>query len=956
MTRLQTVRTDLFKRELASIFILFVLTAASENIHAQKITSSSSSKNSTGTALHLDKDVIKGKLANGFTYFIQKNEKPKNRVELYLVNKVGSLQEDEDQRGLAHFVEHMGFNGTKHFPKNELMSYLQKAGVSFGNGMNASTDFDATIFQLPIPTDDPQLLKTGLQIMRDWAQDITLDSTEIDKERGVILEEKRMRNNPFFRLQEKSYPLLLNNSRFLVRSPIGTEEILKSFTPGTIRRFYKDWYRPDLQALIIVGDIEVVQMEQQVKRLFSDLKNPLHEKERIEYKVPLSGKNGFIAVTDKEQTGTQIEVLVKHPAVVVKTEADYKKLMMRSFFNAMLGMRFSETALQENPAYITADGKMMSYMAGLDLFHLYVSVKPGELQNGFKAMWEVVERAKRFGFTQTELDRAKEQYLSTLEGKWKEKDKTPSRDFVRKYIDYFLNESVPLSIDAEYALAKKQIAAVSLAQVNDAARYFISDKNRDIIVEAPENSNDKLPIENEVNKWISDVSRKALTPYRDDIAKASFFSERPVGGKVISSKDDTALHYKEWILSNGLRILLKPTSFKNDEILINAYSPGGTSLYNDEDYQSASYAASIISSSGIGNFSPAQLAKFLSGKSIGFNPYINGKFEGFYGSSTPKDFETFLQLLYLFFTKPRKDAAAFQNNVEREEAAIANLGNDRLAAFYDTIRNVLSNYSIREAPPSLEKLRKVNLDRAYEIYKERFANAADFTIVLTGNFDPDRIKPLLEKYLASLPSTGKAEQIADAGIRTPRGIITKKIYKGKQDKANVQIVFSGGYVYNEYNNDQLDALNAIIQIRLFERLRELESGVYTPAVSLKKDKYPYSNYSLSVMFECAPANADKLIAAAMDEIDKIKNNGAGTADIQKFKAEEARNLELSLKSNNFWNYYLLIKYRENEDISEVLRYKENLDRITPQSVQQACKEFLSGEDVITFILLPEAGK
>jgi len=904
-------------------------------------------------AVPLDPAVKVGKLPNGFTYYIRKNVEPKNRVVMYLANKVGSILENDNQRGLAHFMEHMSFNGTKNYPKNELVNYLQKTGVRFGADLNAYTSFDETVYQLPIPSDDPAIVKHGLQIMRDWAQDATLETVEIDKERGVVLEEKRLGKGAQQRMQDKYLPMLFNNSRYSNRLPIGTEDVLKNAKPETIKQYYKDWYRPNLQALIVVGDIDVAQMEKMIKEKFSDLKNPVKQLPRIKYSIPLAGKNQFIAVTDKEFPVTVVQILIKHKEQPLLTRADLKNSIIRSLYNQMLGARFSELSKQANPPFLQAGSNISGFLAGLDAATTFIVAKPGELEKGLKTTFTEVERVKRFGFTATELERAKASFLNAQESAFKEKNKTPSNNFVQEYLQLFLKGTVSPGIDYEYAFYKQTTPSITLADVNAIAKKYITDTNRDVILMAPEKDKDKLPTETVVNEWINNVLKETIVPYVDQVSDKPLLAKKPVAGKVVSEKTIAELGVTELKLSNGVKVILKPTDFKNDEINFYAFSPGGTSLYSDADYQSAANAASVISRGGVGEFNSIQLPKYLNGKRVFVSPMISERSEGISASTTPKDLETALQLTYLYFTAPRKDSEIFKGIISQQKGNLANRETDPNSVFSDTVSAVMGNNNIRRTGPSIAKLDQINLDRAYEIYKERFADASDFTFTIVGSFEVAKIKPLLEQYLGALPSTNRKESAVDLKIKAPAGIVNKTVYKGQEPKATVRLVFSGDYTYNENNNNQLDALAEVLNIKLIERLREAEGGVYGVGAGASYNKFPTNRYSLSISFGCAPENVEKLIAATLDEINKIKTNGAAAVDIQKFVAEETRTTETQLKSNPFWLNTLVSAAQNEEDPKAVLTYIESLKKVTPESLKEAANTYLSGKNYIRLVLLPE---
>lgn len=903
--------------------------------------------------LPLDPGIRTGRLANGFTYYIRKNTEPKNRVQLYLANKIGSILENDDQQGLAHFMEHMGFNGTKNYPKNDLVNYLQKTGVRFGADLNAYTSFDETVYQLPIPSDDPEILKNGIQIMRDWAQNATLTDEEINKERGVVLEEKRLGKGAQQRMQEKYLPLLFNNSRYSKRLPIGTEEILKKFTPHTLRQFYNDWYRPDLQALIVVGDIDINATEQMIRLKFSDLKNPDNSRPRTKYTIPLTGKNQFITVTDKEMPVTVAQILIKHPEAVLKTTTDYRNSMIRSLFNRMLQARYSELTKQADPPFLQGSAGISGFLAGLDVYNASVVAKPGELERGFKAVLTETERVKRFGFTQTELDRARQAYLLDFETSFKEKDKTSSENYVQEYVRLFLNGEASPGIDWEYNFVKNNIDGITLNEVKAVSKQYITDINRDVIIMGPEKDKDNLPNEQTVNSWLTSVKNNNISAYVDQVSNKPLLAVKPAAGKVISEKKLTDIGVTEWTLSNGVKVILKPTDFKNDEISFSAFSPGGTSLYSDADFQSASNASSIIQRSGAGDFNSVELPKLLTGKRAFVSPFITERSEGLSGSTNPKDIETALQLVYLYFTRPRKDPEIFKGYITQQKGSLANRGNDPNSVFSDTLSAVLGNYNVRRTGPSLQKTDQINLDRAFDIYKERFADAGDFTFTFVGNFDPQQIKPLLEQYLGGLPALKRNEAAKNLGIRPPSGKISKTVYKGQEEKAAVRLIFTGDYVYSPETNIQLDALAEALQIKLIERLREDEGGVYSPGAGVSYSKYPTGRYSFYIVFGCAPENVDKLIASSLDEINKIRQNGAQEVDIQKFIAEETRTTEIQLKENSFWLGYLTGQYQDKENPSAILTYLQSLKKVTPQTLKVAANKYLSGENFIRAVLLPE---
>ncbi len=906
-----------------------------------------------GSLIPADPAVLIGKLPNGLTYYIRKNTEPKNRAELYLVNKAGSVLENDDQQGLAHFVEHMSFNGTRDFPKNELINFLQKSGVRFGADINAYTSFDQTVYQLPLPTDSAKLFAKGFDILANWAGLDTFDDGEIDSERGVILEEERLRGkNAQERIQLQTLPVMLNNSRYAQRLPIGKEDVLKNFKHPLIKEFYKDWYRPDLQAVVAVGDFDPQKVLQLIRENFSELKNPVKEKPFVQYSIPAHKQTLVKIVTDKEQPYTIAQIFVKHPGTTTKNTFDLLQNMRVNLFNNMINARIAELTQKSNPPFLAAGSGYGGFLAKLDAFSSVVYAKPGELEKGIKAIVAENERVQKFGFTQTELDRAKKGVMATLEQQFKEKDKTRSAVFVNEYQQNFLEGDAIPSIDFKYDFYKNNIGQIKLSEVNALTGKFISDQNRVVIVQAPEKEKANLPNEKTLLNWIS-TAGEGIKAYVDEVSNKPLLEKIPTGSKIVSEKKNASISTTELTLANGVKVVLKPTDFKNDQILINSYSFGGTSLASDADYTSADMADGVIGSSGVGSFTQIQLDKMLTGKIANVSPYISSTAQGFSGNASPADLETALQLIYLYTTAPRKDPDIWNSNLIQYKTDIGSRGSVPENVFQDTIAAVMSSYNMRGQTPTLKQLDAVSLDKAYTFYQQRFADNSHAVFTLVGNFDPEKIKPLLEKYLGALPATGSNTSYKNLNIHAPAGKITKTVYKGLEAKSTVRLVFTGDYKFDEANNLQLDALEEILNIKMIERLREKESGVYSPQVQTSYTKIPNQRYNITVSFGCAPENVNKLIDAALEEIDKIKKNGAEATDIQKFNAEESRSTELQLKNNGFWLGQISKSYQYQQDPADVLEHVKNLNQITIQSTKTAANQYLSGDNLIRFILLPE---
>ncbi len=904
--------------------------------------------------LPFDNEVLTGKLKNGFTYYIRRNVEPEKRVTMYLANKVGSILETDDQLGLAHFLEHMNFNGLKHFPKNELVNYLQKAGVRFGSDLNAYTGFDETVYQLPIPSDDPELLKNGLQVMRDWAQDALLADDEIDKERGIVMQEMRGGRGVGQRLQDQYFPIVLNGSRYSKRLPIGTEKIITTFKPETIRKFHQDWYRPDLQSIIIVGDIDVKDMEARVKALFSDLKAPAKKLERTKYNVDLLNKNQFIAITDPELPYTVAQIMIKSKEEKTVTVKDYRKQLLISAFNSIVADRFSEIMQQADAPFMQAGGSISGFIAGLDVFSLMVVPKPNQLEVGFKKMMTEFERIQKFGFTQSELDRAIVSMNKGNETSYIEKSKKKSDSYVGRYLNNFLKDDAALSNDDSYKITKQLLPTLTLKEVNALISKYYTDLNRDIIIMGPEKDKATLPAEQTVNNWIKEVESQNLTAYEDKVSKLPLLSKEPVKGSVVSNKELKEINVKELTLSNGVKVILKPTNFKNDEIRISAFSPGGSSLYPDADYYSASNAAGLVDASGVGQLNNVELQKYLTGKNIGITPYISERYEGIYGSSDKEGLKNAFELIYGYFTEPRLDQDVYQSIIARSVGSLENRDSDPSNVFSDKVKETLYGDNIRRKNATADLVKTIDKDRAFQIYKERFADASDFTFTIVGSFTEEEIKPYLENYLAALPNLGRKESYKDLGIVEPAQGKRVVVHKGKEDKASVQLAYYGDYTYSESENINMEALESILTIKLLERLREAESGVYSVGASANYGKLPRQRYSFGIGFGTAPDKVDVLIKSAVDEVSKIKKSGPVKEDIDKFVIEQKRQLELQLKENGFWVSYLSGSYQNQEDVTEILRKLDDLSKVSVESVKAVADKYLKEDRMFEFILLPDA--
>lgn len=945
---------NLYWREV-KVFGTAALLFVSMATYAQKdVNTKSYVKQGSSLQIPLDPKVKTGVLPNGFRYFILKNVEPKDRMVMYLANKVGSILENDKQLGLAHFLEHMNFNGTTHFPKNELVDYLQRSGIRFGADLNAYTGFDETVYQLPLPSNDPELLKQGLIIMRDWAHGALLEADEIDQERGVILEEKRQRGGLSARMLEKSFPMLTNKSRYAQRMPIGTEEVLKNFDYKEIRDFYNDWYRPDLQALIVVGDIDESAIEKEVIRLFSDLENPKNAPARTYYNVSLTGKNQFLQFTDEEVTAVSLQISYKVPAFNVTKDADFKVALERGLFTSLLNTRLGELTRKANTPFLSAGFGTSELLGGLETHSISISPKPGLLKESIFAVYETFEQVRQYGFTEAELQRAKTSYLTSLENSKQEQDKKRSDAYMSEILAYFLKDKPAPSFDYIFPIMTENIKSVQLKDIAKHAQLYTDGKNRDMVLVAPKNKEGELPSEKQLLQWINTAAKVKTTPYQEEVVADALVVDLAAPATVVERKANEAVGTKTIVLSNGVKVIMKPTDFQNDEIQITSFSPGGFSLYPLKDYQSAVNAISIVSSSGLGPFNSLQLSRYLNGKSLSVAPYISEIGEGIKAATVKKDLKTTFELIQAYFTQTRLDRELNESNIEKSKLALENRLNNVSTFFTDSVSKVLYNNDPRKTGATVAKINEINLDRAWEIYKDRFADASDFTFVIVGNFDFEEMEEYAKQYLGTLPNLGRKEQYVDNGTYPPAKGFAMDIHKGHEEKSTVVMAYLGAYDFNDRDNMLMDALGSCITVKLTQRLREKESGVYSVSASPSVARHPRQRYGLNISFTTDPNLVKKLSAAVLEEIDKIKTEGPEQADIDKFIAEKLLSNSQVLRQNGFWLSYLLGSEIDQKDPARVFTADDRVKSITKEEIQALAKKYLTKESLFEFVLYPES--
>ena len=903
--------------------------------------------------LPLDPHLRVGTLPNGIRYYIRANPKPEKRVELRLVVNAGSVLEDEDQRGLAHFVEHMAFNGTQHFQKHELMDYLEGIGMRPGPDLNAYTSFDETVYMLQVPTDSARIVAQAFQILEDWAHGLTFDPDEVQKERGVVIEEWRLGRGAGARMRDKQFPILFKGSRYAQRLPIGEKRILETCEVATLKRFYADWYRPDLMAVIAVGDFQVDGIEGLIRQHFAPIPPAASPKSRTVFPVP-DHDSTFVAIaTDREATNSSVSVYYKQPLRESRTVGDYRQDLVENLYNQMLNQRLSELTQRPDPPFIGASSGQGRFVRSKEVYTLSAGVKDGGIERGLEAILTEAERVDRHGFTQTEFDRAKQDVLRGFERAYAEREKTLSGPYASEYVRCFLVGEPTPGIAYEYDLVKALLPGIPLADVNRLAREWITDRSRVILVNAPDKAGVSVPAEKDLSATFDRVKRLEIAAYTDTVSDAPLVEKMPPPAAIVAEKADPALGTRAWTLANGVRVILKPTDFKADEVLFTAYSPGGSSLAPDRGYLSAVFASRVAGLGGLSRFSAIELQKKLAGKVARATPFISAEQEGLSGSASPRDLETMFQLIHLTFTSPRRDSSAFLAFTANTKAALANRGSNPLAAFQDTLGVTLAQHHPRALPLTSARIDEIHLDEAMAFYRDRFADASDFTFVFVGNFVPDSLRALVQSYLGTLPALRRQETWKDRGITPPGGVVERVVKKGVEPKSQTQLVFTGPFPFTPENRHALRSMADVLNFRLREQLREALGGTYGVSVNASPSRIPRQEYAVSIGFGAAPDRVDPLAKEVFAQIDTLKALGPSEKDLAKVKETQIRTLETSLKQNGYWLSQLAFCDQNGEDPHHILSVRAQIDRLNAETVRDAARRYLNEKNYVRVTLYPE---
>ncbi len=918
--------------------------------------SASGQQSSTGdaTPLPFDPAVTVGTLSNGMRYYIRENHKPEKRAELRLVVNAGSVLEDEDQRGLAHMVEHMVFRGTKRFARNQISSYLESVGMRYGPDINAFTSFDETVYMITIPTDTAAIVDKGFQILSEWAHNVAFDPAQIEKERPVVIEEWRLGQGAENRMQNKWFPVLFSGSKYAERIPIGLKSVLETYTPATLRRFYDTWYRPDLMAVVAVGDFDKRQIESLIKRYLGAIPRPATAQTRPLFPVPAHDSTLVSINSDKEATRSVIRLLYKQPKRFNITAATYRQHLVEELFGSMFNDRFSEITQKPNPPFINAYAGQGDLVRTAESFTLTAIVADNGIQRGLNALLTEGERVKRFGFLQSELDRAKKDLQRGTEQAFAERDKTNSNVYAESYVSAFLQSEPATSIRYDLDAIHRFLPGITLAEVNKLAGQWMTDTNRVLATTSPDKPGIVNPARGELVLAFDAVKGADITAYTESAPSHQLVDKDPVGGTVVSERQFKDVGITEWRLSNGVRVLLKPTDFHADQITFTAYSPGGASLLPDASFLAASAADLIPATSGVGKFTVVDLQKFLAGKQVNVLPVIDDLSEGISGSASQRDVDTMLELVYLYFTQPRLDTSLVNTFIGRFKGVLANRSASPEAAFSDTLQVTLAQHSVREQPVSAAILDRIDPVKSFAFYKDRFSDASGFTFVFVGNFKTDSIKPLIAKWLGSLPSTGRKETWRDTGIRPPKGVVQRVVKKGAEPKARTALIFTGPFEYTRQNRYYLSALAELLNIKLREALRENMGGTYGVSVSPSAFRDPLPSYRFTIGFGSAPERLESLTAAALAQIDSVKRFGTTPEYLNKVKEAAFRSRETAITQNGYWLSQISTFDQSGWPLAEIPNGDKLISALTAQDLQQAAVRYLRTDNYVRVSLYPES--
>ncbi len=905
----------------------------------------------------LDPNVKRGVLENGLTYYIRHNALPEKRADFYIAQKVGSMQEEDSQAGLAHFLEHMAFNGTTNYPGKSMLEYLQDSGLKFGANINAYTSFDETVYYVSqVPTSNVNLVDSVLLVLYDWSSGIALEESEIDSERGVIREEWRTRGGAQQRLWEKLLPVMFPDSKYAKRMPIGDIEVINNFKPEEIRAYYKKWYRPDLQGIIIVGDFDADEMETKVKELFNRIPAPVNPAKRENYPVADNVEPIITVATDPEATNAQLMIFYKHdptPDEFKLSQAGFVTNYVKAAISVMINERLSEIVQKPNAPFTGASAYDGDYFVAKTKEAWTVVGRSAEdkIEDALAALIRESERMKRFGFTASEYERARTNILKSYENAYKNRDKQKDDSYAQEYVKSFTdNEPIP-GIEFEYNMINAVAPNIPVEVINQVAAQFIHDDNMVVAITGPQKEGLVYPNEKELLELINSVKAENIEAHKEEVSDEPLISEHPTVGSIVKIEKDEVMDASVWTLQNGMKIVLKSTEFKNDQIIMSATSPGGYSFYAEEDPINVKVMSSVMTLGGVGNFSNTELSKVLVGKTASAGPSISLTSQGFSGSSSINDFETMLQLVYLYFTAPRTDEDSFQSFIQRLETSMKNQEADPMLAFKDEINNAIYGDNALVKRLRIEDLAKIDYARIMEMYKKQFSNPGSFVFTFVGNIDEEKVKPIIEQYLASLPGDASKTDFVKVPMDVNTGKTEKIFERSMQNpKASVFIASTGKMERSQKNSLVMSIFDQILNILYTEKVREDEGGTYGVSVGGSISRYPEGQTLLQISYDTDPSKAEVLNEIIHRELKGIADNGPRAEDFNKVKEYMLKQITEAVKENGYWLNVLSTKYYYGEDMYS--DYNDILKSITVKDIQNFAKELLSQNNEAIVMMMP----
>lgn len=906
----------------------------------------------------MDPNVLYGKLSNGLTYYIRHNEEPKDRASFYIIQNVGALLEEDEQNGLAHFLEHMAFNGTEHFPGKGIIDTLEKHGIAFGRNINAYTAYNETVYNISnVPVDQNGLLDTCLLILKDWSDYLLLTEEEIDAERGVITEEWRTRRTASLRMREIYLPILVKGSKFAIRDIIGPLDIINNFKYEAIREFYRDWYRTDLQAIAVVGDFDAREVEKKVISSFSDIRAIENPKERGFFEVPEHREPRYCLATDKEASNNTISLYIKHKGTEPdRKNTDYlRESYIQSLFNAMTGTRISELLQKGDPPFINGAIQYSGFLRGCDVFILQATANPNQEETALQAIYTESERIRRHGFAPGELERAKTNMLTNWEIQYKERDKISHDRHARNMQQHFLTREPLSSIEFAYDHVKKVLPTITAEDVFSRAERWMSDENRVLIITGLDDPNTQHLTQKEAFAILDNVHLASIDPYEDAVSGESLISSTPSGSPIVAEKTLTDFDAVEWTLQNGVKVIYRHADFEKDSVALRAFSMGGASLIDDARVPESMMLEVFANAYGAGEFDNVALKKLLTGKKASCRVSLGEVTESLWGSSTPKDFETMLQLLYLMFERPRFDEEAHDALMARYKAYIVTLENDPRKLIQDHLTRILSDNHPRARVLNEELLSEVDFREIEQVYRNRFSDAEDFCFIIVGNIDVGTVRPLVETYIGSLTTTDRTETFIDRKVNPPQGKTVKQIeIPLAVPKTTIVVNISHEMDYTAYNRVCLRVIQGILDIRYVETIREEEGGTYGVSSSLRLEKNPVPMANASFRFDCDPNKAEHLKTLLYSELDSIAKEGPSRENLDKAVSNILKNRQEAKQHNRYWLSAIYGYYYTGINSNDPANYEDILNRLSTDDIKTVAHELFSKGDVVDVSFSPKS--